>query len=85
MTVEQLADLFVLDITDGIDELDYSGPIVRRTPFRAGVIKVAGSEADHQRATGWSSRPAAAAHLRTGAPILTHCERGRADSSSSAC
>ena len=32
-----------LDVTDGIDELDYSGPVVRRTPYRAGVVKVAGS------------------------------------------
>src|SRR5262245_50688110 len=28
---DDLADLFVADITDGIDERDYGGPIVRRT------------------------------------------------------
>jgi phosphotriesterase-related protein len=44
LTVEQLADLFVADITDGIDGYDYSGPVVRRTAHRAGVIKIAGSE-----------------------------------------
>ena len=44
ISVEELVDLFVADITDGIDAYDYAGPVVRRTPFRAGVIKVAGSE-----------------------------------------
>ena len=75
-SVEELADLFTADITDGIDAYDYAGPVVRRTPFRAGVIKVAGSH------DGLSSRDqrvfeaAAETHRRTGAPILTHCEDG---------
>lgn len=74
--VEDLADLFAADITQGIDTHDYSGPVVHRTPHRAGVIKVAGS------AEGLSARDrrvfeaAAIAHRRTGAPILTHCEHG---------
>jgi phosphotriesterase-related protein len=76
VTVEQLADLFALDITDGIDAFDYSGPVVRRTPFRAGVIKVAGSENGPSARDRMVFEAAAAAHLRTGAPILTHCERG---------
>jgi predicted metal-dependent phosphotriesterase family hydrolase len=42
--VEQLADLFVADIEDGIDANDYSGPLVDRTPHKAGVIKVGGSD-----------------------------------------
>ncbi|HSL77820.1 MAG TPA: hypothetical protein VK867_12815 [Candidatus Limnocylindrales bacterium] len=74
--VEQLATLFVADIEEGIDANDYSGPVVERTPHRAGVIKVAGSE------DGLSERDqrvfvaAALAQARTGAPILTHCDRG---------
>jgi len=76
LSAEELAALFVADLAEGIDELDYSGPVVRRTRHRAGVIKVAGSEG------GLSSRDerlfeaAAIAHARTGAPILTHCEHG---------
>ncbi len=42
--VEAMADLFTADIELGIDALDYSGPVVRRTDHRAGVIKVAGSD-----------------------------------------
>lgn len=76
VTVDDLAELFVRDITEGIDAYDYAGPVVRRTSHRAGVIKVAGS------ADGLSDRDrkvfeaAAIAHGRTGAPILTHCEHG---------
>ncbi len=76
VSVEELAELFAADIEEGIDAYDYAGPVVRRTSFRAGVIKVAGS------AGGLSERDrrvfvaAAIAHRRTGAPILTHCEHG---------
>lgn len=76
ITVDEMAELFVADIEDGIDAYDYAGPVVRRTTVRAGLIKVAGS------ADGLSARDrrlfeaAAIAHARTGAPILTHCEHG---------
>ena len=43
LSVDELADLFVADIDEGIDANDYATPIVRRTTHRAGVIKVAGS------------------------------------------
>jgi phosphotriesterase-related protein len=75
--VETLADLFALDIEVGVDAYDYTGPVVERTPHRAGVIKVASSggalDAREQRLFD----AAAIAALRTGAPILTHCEDGR--------
>jgi predicted metal-dependent phosphotriesterase family hydrolase len=72
----ELAALFASDVTEGVDERDYSGPIVRRTAHRAGVIKVAGSQ------DGLSARDervfsaAAEAHRSTGVPNLTHCEGG---------
>lgn len=76
VSVDELADLFVADIEEGIDELDYSGPIVRRTEHRAGVIKIAGSEGGPSERDGRVFRAAAAAHRSTGTPILTHCEAG---------
>jgi phosphotriesterase-related protein len=76
VSVVELADLFVADIEDGIDELDYSGPVVRRTEHRAGVIKVAGSDGGPSQRDRRVFEAAAAAHRRTGAPILTHCEAG---------
>lgn len=75
-SVEELADLLVADIETGIDARDYSGPIVRRTPHRAGVIKVAGSEGGLSPRDRRVFEAAAIAHRATGAPILTHCEHG---------
>jgi predicted metal-dependent phosphotriesterase family hydrolase len=74
--VDELADLFVGDIEDGIDAFDYAAPIVRRTEHRAGVIKVAGSEGGPSARDRRVFEAAALAHTRTGAPILTHCEHG---------
>ena len=73
---EELADLFVADIVDGIDVHDYAGPVVRRTPFRAGVIKVAGSEGGPSQRDLPIFEAAAIARRLTGCPILTHCENG---------
>ncbi len=76
ITVDELADLFTLDVTDGIDRNDYAGPVVRRSAHRAGVIKVAGSidgPSDRDRRV---FEAAAETHRRTGAPLLTHCEHG---------
>lgn len=75
-SVEQLAGLFISDIEHGIDRHDYSGPIVERTPHRAGLIKIA-TGGEEITARGRRVFDAAAiAHLRTGAPILTHVEEG---------
>ena len=35
---EQLAELFIADIEQGVDRHDYNGPLVDRTKYRAGVI-----------------------------------------------
>lgn len=74
----QLTRLFVADISDGIDAHDYGGPLVARTPHRAGLIKIASGldgVADHERRI---FAAAAAAHRETGCPMLTHTEQGTA-------
>jgi predicted metal-dependent phosphotriesterase family hydrolase len=76
LDVDALAELFVADIEDGIDANDYSGPVVRRTAHRAGVVKVGGSEGGLSERDERVFAAAAIAHVRTGVPILTHCERG---------
>jgi len=76
ISVEELAELFVLDVTEGIDSYDYAGPVVRRTPRRAGVIKVAGSDGGPSARDRRVFEAAAEAHRQTGVPILTHCEGG---------
>ncbi len=73
---DELADLFVADVDIGIDERDYSGPLVRRTEIRAGIVKVGGSQGGPSERDLPIFRAAAAAHARTGVPIHTHCEGG---------
>jgi 5-phospho-D-xylono-1,4-lactonase len=74
-SIDELADLFVADVVEGIDQRDYGGPVTRRTPVRAGIVKAAGSESAGPR--DWKVFGAAAAtHLRTGVPVHTHCEAG---------
>jgi predicted metal-dependent phosphotriesterase family hydrolase len=78
LSAQQLAALFIQDIQEGIDEFDYSGPSVSRSPYRAGVIKVATGldKIDgHQQKV---IEAAAEAHHTTGAPLLTHTEQGTA-------
>jgi phosphotriesterase-related protein len=75
-TEDELADLFIADIELGIDERDYTGPIVRRTDVRAGVIKLGGSLGGPSPRDEPIFRAAARAHARTGVPIHTHCEAG---------
>ncbi|AYD90017.1 phosphotriesterase-related protein [Actinomyces sp. 2119] len=75
-SVDQIANLLIADIREGIDRHDYSGPIVERTPYKAGVIKVAtsyGVITDFERTC---MRAAALASIETGAPINTHTTFG---------
>jgi len=73
----ELADLFIAEIDEGIDRYDYSGPVVERTPHRAGILKIAtlGEAPDDREHRLFEA--AARAHTATGVPILTHCEDGR--------
>lgn len=75
--VDALVELFIADLLEGIDAYDYTGPIVQRTVYRAGVIKVATSGIDLDARDARNLEAAARASLATGAPILTHCEGGR--------
>jgi phosphotriesterase-related protein len=72
---DELARLFVAEIRDGIDARDYNGPLVQRTPHRAGLIKIATERAFTTREERIFAA-AAEAHRATGCPILTHTEQG---------
>ncbi len=75
--VERLADLFVAEIETGIDANDGAGPDVRRTPHRAGVLKLASDGPVLDDAERLAFEAVASAHRRTGCPVITHCEPGR--------
>lgn len=75
-TVDQIAELLIADIEEGIDRHDYSGPIVDRSTAKAGCIKVAtsyGMITDFERKC---MRACAIAAIETGAPINTHTTFG---------
>jgi phosphotriesterase-related protein len=74
---ERLADLFVDEIEHGIDANDCAGPDVRRTPHRAGILKIASDGHDLDAAERTAFEAVASAHRRTGCPVITHCEAGR--------
>jgi phosphotriesterase-related protein len=73
---ETLAELFIADVEDGIDSFDYRGPVIVRTPHRAGVIKVGTLQAEPNDRDRRVFAAAAETHRRTGVPVLTHCEDG---------
>jgi len=75
-SVDELAERFRADIEDGIDEHDYLGPVVERTEYLAGVMKIAGSEPSLTPRERRVYEAAASAHRTTGSPILTHCSEG---------
>jgi len=75
-TEEQLSDLFIADIITGIDKYDYNGPIVERTPYKAGLIKLATGDGPFTKHQEKIFHAVVNAHLETGAPILTHTNNG---------
>jgi phosphotriesterase-related protein len=75
-TEDELSALFIADIEEGIDLLDYSGPIVKRTPHRAGLLKLATGNDPFDKHQEKIFRAVVNAHLETGAPILTHTNFG---------
>jgi phosphotriesterase-related protein len=73
---EVLAELLVADLVDGMDERDWQGPRPGPGPARAGVVKLGAS---YQMLTASERRRLAAgarAAVRTGAPVVVHCEWG---------
>lgn len=73
-TVDEIAGLLVAEIEAGMDELGLVGPIIRRSPARAGAIKLA---AGYHRLPGERLIKAVAeAAQRTGVPVVTHCDKG---------
>jgi predicted metal-dependent phosphotriesterase family hydrolase len=75
-TEDQLSQLFIADIENGIDQFDYSGPFIQRTIHRAGLLKLATGNDPIDKHQEKIFRAVVNAHLETGAPILTHTNFG---------
>lgn len=65
-SVEELAERFVREIVEGVDD----------TGIRAGLVKASSTLDEISPVAEKVFRAAAAAHLRTGAPVSTHTEAG---------
>lgn len=76
VSVDTLTELFVADVTIGIDRFDYTSPVIDRTNSRAGIIKVATSGPNPDSRDLRNLEAVANAHVATGAPVITHCEDG---------
>lgn len=74
---DQLTRLFIADIEEGIDANDYGGPIVERTPHKAGLIKLATGDEPITQHQETVFRAVVNAHRATGIPILTHTNEGK--------
>ncbi len=74
---DQLTRLFIADVEEGIDQYDYAGPIIERTPHRAGMIKLATGDEKFTPHQEMIFRAVVNAHRETGVPILTHTNYGR--------
>jgi predicted metal-dependent phosphotriesterase family hydrolase len=77
LSESELTDLFIKDVEEGIDEYDYGCPVVKRTPHKAGLVKLAtgdGPISPHQEKI---FHAVVNTHLHTGAPILTHTNSGK--------
>ncbi len=74
---DELTRFFIADIEEGIDRFDYSGPLVKRTPHKAGLIKLATGDEPFTKHQEMIFRAVVNAHLETGAPILTHTNFGK--------
>lgn len=75
-SVNQIADLLIAEIEEGIDEHDYMGPIVKRSKAKAGCIKIGTSYGMITPFEEKEIQAAAIAAKETGALINTHTTHG---------
>jgi predicted metal-dependent phosphotriesterase family hydrolase len=77
ISADEMAELFIKDINEGVDELDYNSPIIKRTQHKAGMIKLATGNDKITKHQQKIFEAVVHAHLETGAPILTHTNGGK--------
>lgn len=73
---DEIADLLTAECVEGVDLNGYDGPIVRRSPVKAGFVKVAGEYQVVPQNMRKLIRAAGQVHARTGVPILVHTGEG---------
>jgi predicted metal-dependent phosphotriesterase family hydrolase len=74
---DQLTDLFIADIAQGVDTFDYNGPIIQRGVHKSGLLKLATGDEPFTAHQIKIFHAVVNAHRATGAPILTHTNHGK--------
>src|SRR5688572_5364898 len=77
LSENELTELFIKDVEEGIDEYDYGCPVVKRTGHKAGLIKLATGDESITTHQEKIFHAVVNTHLQTGAPILTHTNSGK--------
>jgi len=75
-SVDQVAEMLIAEIEEGLDLHSYNGPIVERVPAKAGLIKAGTSYLKVTEFERRALQAAALAQSATGAPIVTHTGGG---------
>jgi phosphotriesterase-related protein len=71
-------DLLLAEVVEGVDGNNYDGPVVRRLPVKAGLVKVAGDYNYVQENMKRLIRVVGRLHQATGIPVFAHTEHGTA-------
>lgn len=74
--INEIVKMIVAEIEEGMDIYNYSGPVVKRTNHKAGIIKAGTGYAAIDRLELKSLEIAARSSVMTGAPILVHTQLG---------
>ncbi|OYD26443.1 phosphotriesterase-related protein [Mycoplasma testudineum] len=74
--VDDIVEMLVAEIEEGMDLYNYSGPVVKRVKSKAGIIKAATGYAEIDRLELKSLEAGARTSITTGAPILVHTQLG---------
>ncbi len=75
---EQIAELMLAECIEGLDRGAYDGPLVERSPVKAGLLKVAAGYHHISPTTAKIIRAAGRVHARCAVPMLVHTEMGTA-------
>ena len=75
-TVEDIVEMMCLEVMEGLDQNSYNGPIVKRVPYKAGVIKAGTGYANISDYELKTMKVAALTQKETGVPISIHTQLG---------
>ena len=74
--VDEIEDLLVKEVTEGIEVTDYCGPIIRRSQAKAGLVKAGTSYYKITPLEMKMLRATSGAAVKADTPIITHTQMG---------